>query len=208
MPSLTRRLLATLPARRPGLFNPWAGRCRYESAAEGAAQRIERLERHLDCEPRFILVGEAPGYQGCRYSGVPFTSERQLLEGGIPRMPAVTERLSTRRLPFAEPSATIVWRTLHELGLQQETVLWNALQLHPHRPRQPWSNRPPTNAELTFGVPALQLLRLAFPTAIFVPVGKKAEFVLRDAGIPAAPSVRHPANGGASAFARGLRERV
>src|SRR6185369_13269550 len=123
----------------------------------------------------------APGYQGCRYSGVAFTSERLLLEGRIPRIPAPTGRLSTRPLPFSEPSATVVWRTLRELGMEDETVLWNALQMHPHHPKEPWSNRSPARAELALGTPALKLLRRAFPNATFVPVGKKAEAILRDA---------------------------
>jgi len=205
MSTLINRLLATLPPGHPGLFNPWADRCPHESLADGVAGRIQRLKSHLDCDPSFILVGEAPGYQGCRYSGVAFTSERLLLEGRIPRIPAPTGRLSTRPLPFSEPSATVVWRTLRELGMEDETVLWNALQMHPHHPKEPWSNRSPARAELALGTPALKLLRRAFPNATFVPVGKKAEAILRDADIRAAPYVRHPANGGATAFARGLR---
>lgn len=30
-------------------------------------------------KPRVILVGEAPGYRGCRLTGVPFTSEHLLM---------------------------------------------------------------------------------------------------------------------------------
>jgi uracil-DNA glycosylase len=204
MGNLTDTLLATLPRGRPGLFNPWSDRCRHETRSNAAVQRIQRLRQHLECDARLILVGEAPGYQGCRYSGVAFTSERLLLEGAIPRIPVPRGRLSTRHLPFSEQSATIVWRALKDLGIQDHTILWNAVQLHPHDPADPWSNRTPTRQEVALGEPALRLLRKAFPKATFVPIGKKAEGLLRNAHIASAPYVRHPANGGATKFAQGL----
>jgi uracil-DNA glycosylase len=201
---LAARLIETLPAGLPGLFNPWHDHCPHEVAGDGPLQRRERLARHLDCDPTLILVGEAPGYQGCRYSGIAFTSERLLIEGAIPRIPALSKRLSTRRLPFSEPSATIVWKTLKRLGVADRTILWNALQLHPHRSGEPWSNRTPTARELDFGAPALHLLLAAFPAARIVAVGRKAEELMTVMGITPAATVRHPANGGATLFAAGL----
>lgn len=203
MPDLTKKLLATLPRGRPGLFNPWTDRCEHDMQPNAARQRIERLRQHLECDARMILLGEAPGFQGCRYSGVAFTSESLLMQGAIPRI-AAQGRLSDRRLPFSEPSATIVWRVLRALRLQDETILWNAVQLHPHRPGEPWSNRTPTREEIALGAPALCLLKKAFPKATFIPVGKKAEELLNKSGIAAAPYVRHPAYGGAAKFAEGL----
>lgn len=173
-PSLARQLVETLPTGLPGLFNPWRDRCLYDSPDNSPGQKLERLECHLNCHPEFILIGEAPGYQGCRYSGIAFTSERLMLEGAIPRIDRLVTRLSTRLKPFSEPSATIVWNTLTELGISGQTILWNALQLHPHKPGQPWSNRTPTNAELALGEPALHLLTTAFPKAKLVAIGKKA----------------------------------
>jgi uracil-DNA glycosylase len=202
--SLATRLIETLPSGLPGLFNPWHDHCPHEVADDGPLPRRERLALHLECDPVLILVGEAPGYQGCRYSGIAFTSERLLMEGAIPRIPAVSKRLSTRRLPFSEPSATIVWKTLNRLGIAERTILWNALQLHPHRPAEPWSNRTPTPAELDLGAPALHLLMAAFPSARIVAVGKKAEYLMTAMAITPAATVRHPANGGATAFAAGL----
>ena len=204
--SLATRLIETLPTGLPGLFNPWQDHCPHQSASNGPEARRERLARHLDCTPAFILVGEAPGYQGCRYSGIAFTSERLLMEGAIPRIPAVPNRLSTRRLPFSEPSATIIWKTLNRLDIAERTILWNALQLHPYRLDALWSNRTPTNSELDHGVPALQLLAATFPSAKIVAIGKKAEYLVVRAGITVVGTVRHPANGGATKFAAGLEE--
>ena len=163
-----------------------------------------RLAHHLDCNPIFILVGEASGYQGCRYSGISFTSERLLLEGAIPRIPKPETRLSTRRLPFSEPSATIVWKALNRLQIASNTILWNALQLHPHRLGELWTNRTPIPDELALGKPALQLLVQTFPSAKVVAIGKKSEYLLMTMGIEPAAAVRHPANGGATAFATGM----
>ena len=204
MRTLAISLVETLPSGIDGLFNPWKDRCPYDAEGNGPAGKLERLAHHLDCNPEFILAGEAPGYAGCRYSGIAFTSERLLGEGAIPRIPALSARLSTRRLPFSEPSATIVWKTLYRLGIAERTILWNALQLHPHRPGELWSNRTPTPSEISLGEPALRLLIAAFPAARIIAVGKQSERLLDAMGIPTAGAVRHPANGGATEFAAGL----
>lgn len=203
--SLARDLVATLPYGVTGLFNPWRDHCPHDAAGNGPAEKLERLALHLDCDPEFILAGEAPGYQGCRYSGIAFTSERLLGEGAIPRIPALIGRLSNRRLPFSEPSATIVWKTLYRLGIAERTILWNAMQLHPYRADNLWSNRTPTPDEIKLGEPALRMLLAAFPSAKIIAVGKKSEGLLHEMSIPIAGSVRHPANGGATEFAAGLK---
>lgn len=203
--SLARRLIETLPSGLPGLFNPWKDKCPHDAPGNGPTEKLERLSLHLDCNPEFILAGEAPGYQGCRYSGIAFTSERLLGEGAIPRIPSLSNRLSTRRLPFSEPSATIVWKTLYRLGIAERTILWNAMQLHPYRSDNVWSNRTPSPSEISLGEPALRLLIEAFPSAKIIAVGKKSEGLLREMAIPIAGSVRHPANGGATEFAAGLK---
>jgi uracil-DNA glycosylase len=118
------------------------------------------------------------------------------------------DRISTRRLPFSEPSATIVWKTLCRLGIADRTILWNALQLHPHRSGEPWSNRTPAPRELELGAPALHLLIAAFPAARIVAVGRKAEELMTEMGITTAATVRHPANGGATLFAAGMEALV
>ena len=206
--SLSERLIAALPAGSDTLFNPWRQHCQFDAQGNGPDARRRRLAMHLDCSPRFILVGEAPGYQGARYFGVAFTSERLVLEGAIPRVPQGRSRLSSRDRPFSEPSATIVWRQLYRLGIAESTVLWNALQLHPMKPGNPWSNRTPTDAELRGGERALRLLLEVFPAATVLCVGRKAEQLLADMRVASAGTLRHPANGGATQFAEGLAAAV
>lgn len=205
---LARRLVETLPSGVTGLFNPWRDLCPDDEEWNGPEAKLERLAAHLNCNPEFILCGEAPGYLGCRHSGVAFTSERLLLSGSMPRIQQPQQRLTSRRLPFSEPSATIVWKTLYRLGLAECTILWNALQMHPHNPGARQTNRTPTTTELALGEPALRILIESFPAAKIVAVGKKAEGLLRAMHIEPAASVRHPANGGATEFAAGIESLI
>jgi len=202
--SLARCLVATLPFGLPGIFNPWRDRCEFDTPANGPARKLERLAAHLSCRPTFIVCGEAAGHLGCRHSGIAFTSERLLLERAIPRVEPPKVRLTQRRIPFSEPSATVVWRTLYDLGIAESVVLWNALPLHPYVAGDIRSNRTPTFAELSLGGPALRLLIDAFPRARVIPVGKKAEAMLQTMAVCAESALRHPAYGGATAFARGM----
>jgi len=94
------------------------------------------------------------------------------------------------------------------LGIEERTILWNALQMHPHRPGEEQSNRTPTSSEIEIGKPALQMLVDTFRSAKVVAVGKKAKGLLDSMGIVSAATVRHPANGGATAFEQELESLV
>lgn len=201
---LAERLVAAVPSGLPHLFNPWVDPCPGDTLFNTPEARVTRLAQHLDCEPEFVVVGEASGYLGMRRSAIAFTSERLLLKGSIPRVPAPAGRLTDRRLSYSEPSATIVWKTLKRLGIAEKTILWNALPMHPYRPGEPESNRTPTDAELMMGEGAMRLLSQAFPHAKVVAVGRKSELLLQRMGVATVGQVRHPANGGATAFAEGL----
>jgi uracil-DNA glycosylase len=164
---------STLPARLAAArigetFNQYAA----------SPHLVGRLANYLDdrAGARMLLVGEAAGYRGARVSGIPFTSERQLTGSGP-----------------AEASATIVHRTLAELGIEDDVLLWNVVPMHPGTET---TNRLPTGAEIRAAVPfAHELAR----NRRVIAVGRVAERALR------APYVRHPSHGGAFAFRETLR---
>ena len=186
--------------KAPDVFNPWRDSDQLDACgAEGASHRIARLAQHFDCHPRFLLIGEAPGYQGCHFSGVPFTNEALLLDGAVPRVPCLG-RITTRALPWREPSATIVWKELHKLGIAVETVMWNAFAWHPHKPGEPMSNRAPTRQELHSGAHVLRAVLRHFDYCRYVAVGQVAKAALERAGISVFATVRHPSMGGANKF--------
>lgn len=211
MPSRTAldrffRLLTSY--RAPLVFNPWAERDPdtdlYSDAPEA---RLQRLRAHLGARPKLILLGEASGYQGCHVSGIPFTSERLLIAGAIPRVTLNTPRLSSRALPWSEPSATTIWSTLHQLAVADDTILWNAFPWHPFKSASRQSNRTPKPQERALGIPVLEALLAAFPGVALGAVGRHAQRSTADCGRKAYP-LRHPSMGGVSAFRAGMKRFV
>jgi Uracil DNA glycosylase superfamily len=164
---------STLPARLAAArigetFNQYAA----------SPHLLGRLANYLDdrAGARILLVGEAAGYRGARVSGIPFTSERQLTGSGP-----------------AEASATIVHRTLAELGIEDDVLLWNVVPTHPGTET---TNRLPTRAEIRA---ALSFAHELARNRHVIAVGRIAERALH------APYVRHPSHGGAVAFRETLR---
>lgn len=190
-------------AAMPRVFDPWNAVSSDDVAPDAVEGRRRRLRLHLSAPaPRLLLVGEAPGYQGTRVTGSPFTSEALLLEEGVPRIGRLDGRLTARRLPWREPSSTIVWRALRDAGLAERTILWGAFPWHPHGD-DPLSNRPPRESEKAIGAVLLARLVAALPGVTVVAVGNVAADSLRRIGVEA-EKIRHPSNGGATAFREGV----
>ncbi|WP_266180372.1 uracil-DNA glycosylase [Dyella humicola] len=196
-------LFSAPTADMPRVFDPWNAVSSDDIAPAAVEGRRERLRLHLSAPaPKLLLIGEAPGYQGTRITGCPFTSEALLLEDGVPRIGKLCDRLTSRRLPWREPSSTIVWRALRDEGLADHTILWGAFPWHPYG-ASPLSNRAPNEAEKAMGAPLLRKLVSVFPDVTVVAVGNVAADSLRKLGIEA-DKIRHPSNGGATAFRAGL----
>ena len=165
------KFLQRLKASPSGaVFNPW-----WETDAENDVSphcpAIRR--RHLAiyfgerlCKARLAIVGEALGYRGGHFSGIPMTSERMLLgkkrnvvatlyerrkslpdqprDGGQrPPLQILGTKASRTSKPeicpdgFSEPTATIVWGALLKMGLlPDEFVLWNAFPWHSFDPHR------------------------------------------------------------------------
>jgi uracil-DNA glycosylase len=165
------------------------------------------LQQLADHRPSTVLVGEAPGFRGMRITGVPFTNA-SILQQGIPHF-GLFGSVNGYELPddlptvAAEPTATVMWRTLVELDFLP--VLWSAFPLHPHRPGNPLSNRTPSATEAAAWSWSWRELAEVFGITSVVAVGNVAHTSMVRTGL-SIPKVRHPAHGGKEKFARGLRE--
>jgi hypothetical protein len=164
------------------------------AAALRRANLVQYLVERTHERP-VVLAGEAMGYAGGRFSGIAFTAERTLLEWGEPY--ALT---SFRPEGFKEMSGSIVHGLLGELGVEQRVLLWNTVPAHPHPAGRPLGNRAPTVPERLAGGAVLGALLEAVQPLAVVPVGRIAERSLAELGVGSLPSVRHPAQGGATQF--------
>jgi len=162
------RLLTGSPS--VAVFNPW-WEIDDENDVSPHSPAIRR--KHLAVyfrerlgKARLAIVGEALGYRGGHFSGIPMTSERMLLSKQRDIVTALNERRNLlervddggRRPPlqilsgikprrtskpsicldgFSEPTATIVWGAILKTAVQpEEFVLWNAFPWHSFNPHR------------------------------------------------------------------------
>ena len=191
------------------VFNPW-WEVDEENDIARAAPIIRRQQLRAYLQERLgsakvAVIGEAVGYRGGHFSGIPMTSERMLL-GKQPVIlagikPCRTSKPSFCPDGFSEPTATIVWAALLQHRLKPDQfVLWNAFPWHSFDShRGMLSNRMPNKSEQAAGLPALKAFLELFSCDQVIALGKIAAAQLQKLGVNA-HSVRHPASGGARLF--------
>jgi uracil-DNA glycosylase len=181
----------------------------YTVGDENNALRRANLRRYLldmaERKPTVMLLMEAPGYRGCRLTGVPVTS-RKILQEGIPSLKLFGEGYQISKDAgfedvLGEQSATIVWQTL--ASLKTVPLIWNSFPFHPRLADNPRSNRAPRSSEKTLGQHYLKRLYEAYQPKTCVAVGNVAEEAFRSLSIPFT-KIRHPAQGGKTDFVAGL----
>ncbi len=155
--------------------------------------------------PRILLVGEAPGYKGCRLTGIPFTSgtifdrfDHWLLKKLRP--------LLTIDAIDSENTATIFWEYLSAKEITP--LCWNAFPLHPHLRGNVASNRAPSAAEIELGIGFLHCLGELYQPDIVAGIGKKGTLAAQKAfPLHEVHPIRHPSHGGKRDFIAGM-ERI
>src|SRR5256884_6577227 len=198
------------------VFNPWWQVDKQNDIGPNAPRvRRKQLRAYLRKrlgKTQLVVIGEALGYRGGHFSGIPMTSERLLL-GRSKKVriksndffsdinPRCTSKPEKCPDGFSEPTATIVWGTLLRLGLKADQfVLWNAFPWHSFDPRRGMlSNRMPNKSEQAAGLPVLKVFLELFPFDQVIALGKVAAAQLEQLNVDA-HCVRHPASGGAKLF--------
>lgn len=208
------------------VFNPWKD---YDEICdlcpEAPEIRSKHLEQFLSARipgARYLLVAEAVGYQGGRFTGVAMTSERILLGNHAGIKPSVILqnvqgrrtsnpdnlilKASQKRLGFTEPTATIVWGEVIESKVSPDQVItWNIFPFHPFDlGKGPLTNRTPTAAELEVGAYYAELLLKLCPNITVISIGGHSSRTLNKLGFENI-HVPHPANGGAGNFRAAIK---
>lgn len=170
---------------------------------------LKRWMQGFECDaPAPLFVGEAPGINGARITGIPFTSPEVLTSWSDPWDAFAAENgfaiPDGENRSQREPTATLFWKNVTEWcsGLPRP-LTWNAYPFWPHDGEQS-GNRTPNVEELRTGSEWLRRMIELHPNAVIVAVGRCAERALKAIDVGHFP-IRHPAHGGAREFAEGLR---
>jgi len=148
--------------------------------------------------PTVFMVGEAPSWRAARFTGVPFTSQAQLLR---PDFPVPGERSSLGPNPLSERTATQIWETV--LPHHPRIFMWHAYPIHSHRKGGRQTDRTPTRREMDAYTDLLSGMIEILEPEMVLALGRSAQTVLQDAD-EEHTYVRHPSFGGVRSFKRGM----
>jgi len=198
------------------LFNQYRDEEGLVDAEGAAAIRRRNLRSYVASyakRPRTLVVGDAAGPWGCRFSGVPFTGEEQLLH--LPELPFRGRRSSHDSInpsllrqgppPFNSVSAKAFWPFMTRYYRKPGFFVWDSVPFYPH-PCGEILGKPKTKAahrNLCADV-LRQIIAILEPRTI-VAVGSRAKKALRNVNRTYGlafefTKVRHPAYGGQPEF--------
>lgn len=188
-------------ASTPTLHNMYCDEARGLDVQGSCEIRRQNLRAYVSAfhdKPETLIIGEAPGPWGCRFTGVPYTSER-LYECG--QLPFHGHKTSLRDESYAESTATVFWKAMTPHF--PRFLIWNAVPFHPHRAGEPLSIRTPSVTEVRAHLEIMEeVLRILCPQQVLA-VGRIAQGALNQLNLDFIP-IRHPSHGGATEFRNGI----
>ena len=207
------------------VFNPWRDHDDRDATPRRRAPELRRsnMAAYLEARrahARVLLLGEAPSHRGCRFTGIAFCSETELVHKRdlVARSDLHLTSRDSAAKPQRERSAAVIWGEIERAGKPFEVVLWNAFPWHPYLdddpartgPCGPSSNRRPRLDEVAQGRRAFDALLGCFTHKLEVfAVGKVAQNALaRWDEARCAGYVRHPAQVGEALFRSQFRSLV
>ena len=153
---------------------------------------------------RVLLVGEAPGYKGCKITGIPFTSGNVFKRFDHPLLNEIGNQLRLATIE-SENTATIVWGYLSQKS--DTPLFWNSFPFHPHPKDNENKNRAPTADEVEIGIDHLKRLHSIYKPELVAGIGGKGVECAQQA-FPkeAIVYIRHPSFGGKAEFIDGMEK--
>ena len=194
-----------------GLFNQYKDIDERVDLLDAHEIRKQNLLNYLESftkKPNFLVVGEAPGPWGCRFSGVPFTGERQLCQHTLPfsgdRSGREKPLLKVKyKQPYTSQSAETFWKIMKPY--HPKFFVWDCVPFHPHDLDNILSVRTPTAEERRSCYGLLRKITEIIKPKDILAIGRKAEKAFNQIDIESF-YVRHPSYGGANKFESGVEE--
>lgn len=197
--------LANLSCQDQACFNPFADHCATHDLPDAIAIRKSNLRKYWQAQYQLnvnsLWVGEAPGYNGVRRSGIYLISEPQYEELGE-RLGGIDFQKATKTPNKATQSSKAVWKLIQ--ALPSVPLTYDAFPLHSIRNTPPFVNRSPSKQELRSTAHILEEILAVFQPERIIAIGRKAEYALEYLGVKSI-YVRHPSRGGGPAFEQGIK---
>jgi len=160
-------------------------------SANAATLRLYNLREYLYVvlpTAKILVLGEAPGPWGTRFSGIPFTCERQLVEGNLPipgkQTSSSNPDINLRKTPpYESNSAMIFWGTLSPYFRQ--LLVWDVYPFHPHKIGDAFSIRTPSWKEVLEYADIVKMLTDVVKPRRVLAIGRTAHMLSERIGIPA-----------------------
>lgn len=196
---MLNRLLTELSQRKSSeaVFNQYQNNC----ILNNLKAYIAYLQQH---DADILLIGEAPGYRGCRLTGIPFTSGEVIKTSRHTIFKEIGGEIVLPQI-VSENTATILWQFLG--NTKSVPILWNAFPFHPHQSETPESNRKPDVSEIKEGETYLRIIYDLFKPKKLCSLGRVGESILREIFPQSTITyIRHPSHGGKKAFIEGMNK--
>ena len=153
------------------VFNPYLN----EAVANNLKMYFEYL--YSTKQKDVLLIGEAPGYAGCRITGIPFTSGELFKNSELEIFKELKQDIILEKIE-GEKTATMVWNYLE--NKKKLPIFWNSFPFHPFNKNNETSNRAPSNEEIEEGKFYIQELVEIFKPKTIASIGRKGEKVLKN----------------------------
>lgn len=208
------------------VFNPWRDYDEsFDIGPEAPNIRSKQMEQFLNIRinsSKYLLVAEAIGYQGGKFTGMALISERMILGfhesiGSSAFLKDIPGQRTSKpnnlglkdtqkRFGFTEPTATIIWKEILKYKISPyQVITWNIFPFHPYNPKKgPLSNRTPAGVELEIGMLYAEMLYKMYPGIKVISIGRYSNEFLNRLGIKNYPAP-HPANGNALKFKSAIK---
>ena len=185
------------------LFNQYSSKCELHDRDDAALIRENNLREYLKAVNKCdsILIGEAPGYIGCRRTGIPFTDNSHLSSVSSVYNLGKFDN-ATKSGKDKENSALYMWREISKL--RNPPFVWNLIPLHPYK-QDPLNNRTPVKRDYENTKEVIIYLLKNGNFKQFYSVGRIAEKYLEGLGYLSV-YIRHPSHGGSTIFKNQIRQ--